>query len=70
MVYVVVFAVSVVVASLLWLGLLAVRAFRQVKALGRTVADASARIGEAGMEIERIVPKERYENRPAGAHEG
>jgi hypothetical protein len=57
--YVWVFAVSVVTGSLVLLGLLTVRAFRQVKALGRTVADASAKIAAASAELETIAPQER-----------
>jgi hypothetical protein len=58
-VYVVVFAVSVVVSSLLLLGLLTLRAFRQVKALGRTVAAASERIAGASAALEAVAPRER-----------
>lgn len=59
MLYVVVFAVSVSLAGLLWLALLTWRAFKQVKALGRSVAAASERIAAAGAEIERIAPRGR-----------
>lgn len=59
MLYVSVFAASVFVAGLLLLALLTLRAFRQVKQLGRTVADASGRIAEAAASIEPIVPRER-----------
>ena len=57
--YVTVFAVSVVAGSLVLLALLTVRAFRQVKALGRTVAEASAKVAAAAAELETIVPGER-----------
>jgi hypothetical protein len=57
--YVVVFAVSLVTGSLLLLALLTVRAFRQVKALGRTVAEASAKVEAAAAGLETIAPRER-----------
>ncbi len=57
--YVVAFALAVFLGGLLFLGLLSVRAFRQVKALGRTVADASARIAEANATLETLKPRER-----------
>lgn len=59
MLYVVVFAASVFVGSLLLLILLAVRAVRQIKALSRTVADASARVADAAAALETIAPRER-----------
>ncbi|HWL34606.1 MAG TPA: hypothetical protein VNQ77_00295 [Frankiaceae bacterium] len=59
MLYVTVFAVSVVTGSLLLLALLTLRAFRQVKALGRTVAEASAKVAAAAEELETIAPRER-----------
>jgi hypothetical protein len=45
--YVVVFAVSVFSGSLVLLGLLTLRTFRQVKALVQTVGEASERIAAA-----------------------
>lgn len=57
--YVVVFAVSVCLAGLVMLVLLTKRAFGQVKALGHTVAEASARIADASAELETIAPRER-----------
>ena len=59
MVYVWVFAGSVFVAGLLLTALLLLRAFRQVKLLGRTVADASTRIADATAAIEALAPAER-----------
>ena len=66
MLYVSVFAVSVFVASLLLLALLTRRAFRQVKALGRTVADASARIADATTAIETVAPRRDGTERRGG----
>lgn len=57
--YVVVFAASVFVGSLVLLILLAVRAVREVKALGRSVAAASERIADASAALETIAPRER-----------
>ena len=57
--YVALFAVSVFVAGLLWLALLTLRAFRQVKQLGRTVADASTRIADATTALESVAPRDR-----------
>lgn len=59
MLYVWVFAASVFVAGLLLTALLMVRAFRQVKQLGRTVADASTRIADATAVVEALAPGER-----------
>ncbi|HVF04903.1 MAG TPA: hypothetical protein VNA20_08695 [Frankiaceae bacterium] len=59
MLYVWVFAGSVFAAGLLLSALLLVRAFRQVKQLGRTVADASTRIADATAAMEAVRPPER-----------
>jgi hypothetical protein len=58
-VVVVVFAVLAFVAGLVVLALLAVRLFRQVKSLGRTVGGASSRISDAAAALETIAPRER-----------
>ncbi len=57
--YVVVFSVTVVAAGLVLLVLLTKRAFGQVKALGHTVAEASAKIAEASAGLEGVAPRER-----------
>lgn len=59
MVYLVVFAVVVFLACFTVVALLAWRTFKQVKTLGRAVADASARIAEAGAALEEIRPVNR-----------
>ena len=53
------FAVLAFVAGLVVLALLAVRLFRQVKSLGRTVGGASSRISDAAAALETIAPRER-----------
>ena len=59
MVYVVVFAVSVFLSGLLLLALLGLRAFRQVKALGRTVGEASEKIAEATTTLDAVALRKR-----------
>jgi hypothetical protein len=58
-VVVVVLAVLAFVAGLAVLALLAVRLFRQVRSLGRTVSNASTRVGDASAALETIAPRER-----------
>jgi hypothetical protein len=58
-VYVVVFAVLAFLGGLLLLALLAVRLFRRVKSLGRTVSAAATRVSDASAELETIAPRDR-----------
>jgi hypothetical protein len=57
--YVVFFAVAVFLGGLLFIAALTVRAYKQVRALGRTVADASERIAAATAALETVAPRER-----------
>ena len=55
--FVLILAVLAALGGLAYLTLLGVRLFRQVKSLGRTVADAGERIAEAGAQLEEIAPR-------------
>ncbi|MDQ1713017.1 MAG: hypothetical protein QOE45_2467 [Frankiaceae bacterium] len=59
MAVVVVFAVLAFAVGLVVLALLAVRVFRQVKALTRTVAAAGRRVGDATAALDAVAPRER-----------
>jgi hypothetical protein len=57
--YVVAFSVAVFLSGVVFLVLLGLRAYRQVKALGAKVSAASARIADASAALETVAPRER-----------
>jgi hypothetical protein len=59
MAYVVGFAVAVFLMGVVFIAALSVRAYRQVKAFGIRVAEASERIAEATTALETVAPRER-----------